>query len=262
MIVIILSRTFLTWRRALSQGPIWTAAVWALLWGVLYIGGLVLVGAGTMVSAMLHPGQGVLFGHAATATGATVMVGGLVEAIVGLGAGPFLTAGVYGILSNAVRGDEVSWSTFWTMAVKLYGRSWGIVAYFVLYVLAAAILYGVGVGFLGIIGVVIVSIAVLASLPWPIRMAGALFVDRASWAQSFRQSFHGRAYGAMLLGIFLMGIAMGVVWVVVAELGRVIGAADIALFSLLELALTVVVPVWFFGLYQSEKPLVLSGVNT
>ncbi|MCL4521214.1 MAG: hypothetical protein M1415_06465 [Firmicutes bacterium] len=52
-----------------------------------------------------------------------------------------------------------------------------------------------------------------------------------------------------------MGIGMGVVWVVVAELGRVIGAADIALFSLLELALTVVVPVWLFGLYQSEKSL-------
>jgi hypothetical protein len=125
----------------------------------------------------------------------------------------------------------------------VYGRAWGALLYFLLYFLAAFMLFMCFFQLLHLVGI----------FAWAVRMLGGLFVDRASWGASFRQSFHGSHYGMMLAGIILTAAGYLVIGGISVELAKLLGVVGVVLYFLIDLRLSVAPPVWLFALYHAER---------
>ncbi|WP_053959843.1 hypothetical protein [Sulfobacillus thermosulfidooxidans] len=247
-----LSKAIAIWQQALQQAGTWTALVWTAAFSLLLFLVLALIGAGGIFSLLIHPvymnnPSGLSYNMARFA-GSFLIID-----LILLAAGPFLTAAIYGLYGQAVRGERVSWETFWIMGRRLYGRGWGFVLYVILYFLALMMFAGIIVMLLHRIGVILVLLAFVLSMPWVLRMTGGLFVDQLTWSQSLAASFRSSHYGTLLLGIILTGIvyvlAMGLVFFVI----HILGFVGSILMFLIDLILSVVGPVWLLSLYVAAQ---------
>ncbi|OLZ09082.1 hypothetical protein [Sulfobacillus thermosulfidooxidans] len=247
-----LSRALTIWQQALQQAGTWTAIVWTAAFSLLLFLVLALIGAGGIFALIAHPAfmsnPNVLSYNMARFAGSFLIID-----LILLAAGPFLTAAIYGLYGQAVRGERVSWETFWIMGRRLYGRGWGFILYIILYFLALMIFAGILVMLLHRIGVIVVLLSLILSMPWVLRMAGGLFVDQLPWSQSFAASFRSAHYGSLLLGIILTGIVyifvIGLVFFIIHSLGFV---GSILMF-LIDLVLSVAGPVWLLSLYVADQ---------
>ncbi len=250
-----LNTAWSTTKRALSQGGTWTVLVWSVGFTLLLVGILAAAGATSILSEMVHPQIG---SPASVPIGATVrpmLTGILALYIVLLAVGPFFIAGIYGLLGQAVSGQPVSWGTFWVLGKRLYGRAWGLYLYMLIYVVALAIVATTFIVFLHAIGVAIIILAVIASLPWMLRMAGGLFVDQYKWGHCFRSSFNRSRYLALLGTMLLTLVIYGVLAFMAGTLPRVLGIPGLILYFGIEIVMGVVGPVWLFSLYRrAEAP--------
>ncbi len=241
------SRTFELFRRAIAMKGVWTTVVWS---AILEAISLAIAFASGQGSSLVHP-----FSFGATPSTQTPNLSptsGIVVLVLFV-FGPFVTAGVYGMLGAAVKGEEVGWASFIPYARKLYGRAWGAVLYYLIYVAAFAIV--VGLLFLAIhtVAFVIASLLLIGSFPWAIRMLGGLFVHHYRWGQSFKASFRGRSYWGMLgTGLLgMVGILIG--YGILALLATLLHGVGEVVYYLGGLFLSVLVGCWFFSLYWAEK---------
>ncbi len=247
-----LSRTWATSRRALSRGGTWTALVWSALFVILLVAGLLLVGGNALLSAMVHPhfiGSPLMSPTQAK----QILLGMLALYGVLLVVGPFFMAGIYGMFGEVVKDRPVSWGTFWSMGKKLYGRGWGLYLYLLIYAIVLGIVGGILGGLLHVVGLVVLMLAIIASFPWLLRMTAGLFVDQYTWGQSFKASFMGARYLALLGTMLLSVLFYGVILVAIFKATSFLGVFGLALYFACEMVLSIVGPVWFFALYRAAQ---------
>ena len=170
-----------------------------------------------------------------------------------LAAGPFFVAGLYGLYGQAVAGEMITWRSFWSYAVRFYGRAWGFYLFLFLWMIALSIVGGLLVVALHVVGGLLAAAAFVLSLPWMIRMTGGLFVDRLTWGESFRRMFQGRHYGGLLGGLFLAAVVYVLLWVMALALIKAAGALGIILYFAIVLGLSVAGPLWGFALYRAAS---------
>lgn len=240
------------WQRTLKQGAVWSTIVWSLLFTVLLIVLLIAVGAGALASAFYHPTLGLTSSVTpAIQPGAAFGALGAIYILLIL-AGPFLYAGMYGLFGQAVAGEAVSWRSFWTFAVKFYGRAWGAAFLTILWSFALSLVGVVLFLIMHVAGIVIAAVCLVLSIPWFIRMTGGLFVDRLRWGESFKRMFRGPHYGGLLggtlLGLVAYALVFGLILLLIAH-----GALGVVVYGILALALSVAAPVWLFSLYRAAK---------
>lgn len=247
-----LNTAWFTTKRALSDRGTWTVLVWSIGFTLLLVGILAAAGASSILSTMLHPQIGLTSPLPPSAL-RPMLTGILALYLVLLLAGPFFIAGIYGLFGQAVSNQTVSWATFWVMGKKLYGRAWGLYLYMLIYGVALAIVGTVFIAFLHIVGLVITIFAVIASLPWLLRMTGGLFVDQYTWGYCFSQSFHRNRYLPLLGTMLLTLLVYGVLAFMAGTLPRVMGIPGLILYFGIEMVIGVVGPVWFFALYRTAQ---------
>ncbi len=244
-----LSEGLRIWRGTIGKGAVWSTLIWSIVFVLLMVVILTAVGAGTLVSSIYHP---TLPGTAPLPTmqpGRAIAGLGVMYLVI-LAAGPFLLAGVYGLLGQAVAAAPVTWKSFWSFAARFYGRAWGLYLFGFLWILALSIVGGLLSIPLHLVGGILAGVAFILSLPWALRMAGGLFVDRLTWGESFRQMFQRRHYGGLLAGLFLAVLAYVAVLGLSLLLSRV-SAVGFVLYFVAALFLSVAVPVWGFALYRA-----------
>ena len=165
---------------------------------------------------------------------------------------PLSIAGLFGVLGAAVRGERLGITSFWRSSRTLGDRAWGWVAYEILVGLSVG---GAAVGLSALVGGLgfwLTGLAGVLMTPWMLRMCGGLFVDQWSWQESFRRSFHGSAYGAVLLGLVLSGIGVaGSVLVAVTWLRH--SALGLLILLFLGGGCPLLVPLWGLVLYDTER---------
>ncbi len=244
-----LSESLRIWRGTIAKSAVWSTLIWSIVFVVLFVAILAAVGAGTLASSFYHPTLPGTVPLAPALTGRE-LAGVAMMYLFGLAAGPFFMAGLYGLLGQAVAEVPVTWKSFWTFSARFYGRAWGSYLFAFLWMLALSIVGGILVAILHVIGGVIAGLLFVSSLPWALRMAGGLFVDRLSWGESFRQMFQGRSYAGLLGGLFLMLIVYAVLIGLSLLLARV-SIIGIIVYFIFALFFSVAGPVWGFSLYRA-----------
>jgi hypothetical protein len=255
-----LAAAFATCRRALSQGGTWTALAWMLLFLLVLMGVAVALGASLLTSLMTHPSFPGLGGSPPKPPLAGPALSGMMAGIAGLyvvilGIGPLFYGGLYGLFAQAVQGEPVGWSTFWSQARRCYGRAWGILLYAFLFGLATMLAFMILLGVLHAAGVALGVVLTVLAVPWAIRMAGGLFVDRLGWRESFGKSFRGPAYWSVVAAVLLTGLVYLAAMAVVVLLIHAAAALGLVLYWLFIMALSVAGPVWLFSVYRAEQDL-------
>ena len=212
-----LANAFRRWWKALLQGGTWTALVWGAVFGFLPLLLLLFLGTGSLLSALFatrlplgssHRPPMVFTDH--------VLPSMLLVYVIIIVISPFFTAGIYGLLGQAVKGQPVTWGTFWVLGRRLYGRSWGFIGYIVLYVACLALVSLLAIVWLHVLGIILIVAAIVFSMPWALRMTGGLFVDQNTWGHSLILSFRKSGYWPLLGGLILTGIAALVILTVIA----------------------------------------------
>ncbi len=247
-----LSEGLRVWSAAIKKGAVWSTLIWSIVFILLMIVILAAVGAGTLASSIYHPALPGTTPLATTVQPGRALAGVGIMYLFILAAGPFLVAGMYGIFGQAVAAVPVTWRSFWPSAARFYGRAWGLYLFAFLWILALSIVGGVLIATLHVIGGIITGLAFVLSLPWVLRMAGGLFVDRLSWGESFRQMFQSRHYGGLLGGLLLAVLA----YAVLVGLSLVLihaAAIGIILYFVVVLFLSVAGPIWGFALYRAAN---------
>ena len=249
-----LYRAIFLGRRALKQGGTWTILVWmaALFVGLVML--TMLVAGGSLGPLLFHPG---FFKPGESAKTVARSLGSAIDGlflvfVLALIAVPFLRAGILGLYGQVVQDQPVSWGTFWTLGKKLYGRSWGMVGYEMLYVITLALLAFLFFRLDQILGVVAAVGCGFLMLPWGLRMIGGLFVDQLTWGDSFRRSVTLRHYGPLLgglvlglLGYLVIFFILGLVLHFLGGFGQgILVASDVVLMG-------VIGPVWGLALYAA-----------
>lgn len=246
-----LTESLRLWGATIKKGAVWSTLIWSVVFLLLMVVILAAVGAGTLASSIYHPTLPGAAPLAAAQPGRALAGVGIMYLLI-LAAGPFLVAGMYGMFGQAVAGASVTWRSFWSFAARFYGRSWGLYFYAFLWILALSLVGGVLIANLHVVGGVITGLAFILSLPWSLRMAGGLFVDRLSWGESFRQTFRSRHYGGLLGGLLLSVLAYAILVGLSLLLMRAAAAGIILYFAVL-LFLSVAGPIWGFALYRSAQ---------
>ncbi len=237
------------WKTTIRRPGVWTGIVWAVLFALLWVVLVLATGQRALLTRTLHPATLATPAPAPTA-GAAVSV--LVMYVILLGVGPFWMAGMYGMYGRAIKGETVGFRTFWQMGRKFYGRGWGLLGYTMLYGIALGLVaVGLIVG-LKVAGEIVLGALVLLSLPWVIRMTGRLFVDGETWGASFRGSFRGGHFWALVGGILLAVVAYAIVYALFVLLGRVSIALAAVVYILFDMGISVAGPLWAFALYHAE----------
>ncbi len=240
------------WRSTIKQGAVWSTVVWSLVFLLLMILVLSAAGAGTLATSFYHPSLPGTTSLAAPApSGALAGVG--VMYLVLLAAGPFFIAGLYGLFGQAVAGEPITWRSFWSYALRFYGRAWGLYFFLFLWMMALSLIGGLLVVALHVVGGLLTAVAFILSLPWMIRMTGGLFVDRLSWGESFRRMFQGRHYGGLLGGLFLAAIIYVILFGLALVIMKGTAALGIILYFAIVLYLSVAGPLWGFALYRAAS---------
>lgn len=245
-----LLQAWMTTRRALSHGGTWTGLVWTIGFGVVLVACLVAAGAHSLLTTMVHRQIGRATPYAAAGHPFTGLI---VIYLVLLGIGPFFIASLYGLYGAAVQDHPIVWRTFWTMGKKLYGRGWGLYLYILIYVAVLGIILAILAGLLHGVGAVLTLLAVIASLPWILRMTGGLFVDQYTWGRSFKSSFRRSHYWSLLASMLLSVLAYGIILALALLVLHLLGLIGVVLYFALELVLGVAGPVWFFALYAATR---------
>ncbi len=245
-----LTHALTLWGRTLRQRAVWSMLIWTVVFVLLLMVVLMVLGAGALASAFDHPSFSTPFtvaphpGH---------LLGGIAAMyLVLLAAGPFVSAGVYGLYGQAVAGVRVTWRSFWTFGAQFYGRAWGLIAFLLIWTAALSLVSTVLVGFLHVIGVLLVGLGFVLSWPLVMRMMGGLFVDRLSWSASFRAMFQKRHYGGLLGGAVLMLVAYAVLILLAVGLMHAVAVLGFLLYFAMMLFLAVAGPVWVFALYRAN----------
>ncbi|NMP24019.1 hypothetical protein [Sulfobacillus harzensis] len=246
-----LSEGLRIWRATISKGAVWSTLIWSIVFVLLLVAILAAVGAGTLASSFYHPTLPGTAPVTPVQPGRDLAGVGVMYLVI-LAAGPFLLAGLYGLYGQAVAGVPVAWRSFWSFATRFYGRAWGLYFFGFLWMIALSIVAGLLVAALHVVGGVVAGVIFVLSLPWAIRMAGGLFVDRLSWGESFRQMFQSRHYGALLGGLFLAVLVYMILVGLSLLLARV-SVIGIILYIVVALFLSVAVPVWGFSLYRAAS---------
>ncbi len=265
------------WKRSVGQTGTWTVLVWMVASGVVVAVIFGLVAASAFQSyRFAHPGSypfaspympmSPLFGGTSpfntTLPRPFFFAPGVVRALIApmalmflvyLALVPFLAAGIYGTISRAVMGEQVSWGTFWTMARRLYTRAWGLLLYTFLYAIAFGIVAGVLFAVLRAFAIVVIVLVPIFSIPLWVRLAGALFMDERDFGASVGHSFTGGNYWVILGGALLGVVVTGVGMMVLLVLSHLTAIFAIVYF-LAAIALTVAAPSWFLALYRAATP--------
>ncbi len=245
-----LTQAFHYWTAALRQSAIWSVALWTLVFTIILIIALFVVGAGALVTAFSHPAVAGRF----PAVQAGHMITGLfVMWLILVAAGPFLAAGIYGLLSQAVLERPITWGSFWPLGRQFYGRAWGLMGFGLLWMLALALVGGVLAGLAHGVGVVITIVLALLSWPLALRMLGGLFVDGLTWTDSFRKIWGLPGYGALWGGGLVAIIAYGLLAVIDLVLIKAMGSIGLVLYMLLSLFLVVAAPLWLLAVYRATQ---------
>lgn len=236
------------WRRPTTG----IALVWAVVWNLLSNLPSALT---TGIGRPGHPFSWTTVTHAPSTAAPAVMMSGpaLLTTLLFVLTTPFIGAGLYGVLGAAIRGEAVSWARSWSLARRLHGRSWGLLAagmgYVMVLGLATLALYAtMRSAAIGAAGVLIVG-----SAPWVVRMVGGLFVERVPWDVSAARIWRGGRYGAVLGALLL-----GVVGTALVE-GLAIGLTDVApsigwVWSyVVDPGVAVALSAWAFAVYWVER---------
>lgn len=246
-----LAESLRLWGATIKKGAVWSTLIWSVVFLLLMVVILAAVGAGALASSIYHPTLPGAAPLAAVQPGRALAGVGIMYLLI-LAAGPFLVAGMYGMFGQAVAGASVTWRSFWSFAARFYGRSWGLYFFAFLWILALSLIGGVLIASLHVIGGVITGMAFVLSLPWSLRMAGGLFVDRLTWGESFRQTFRSHHYGGLLGGLLLAVLAYAVLVGLSLLLMRAAGIGIIVYFTVV-LFLSVAGPIWGFALYRAAQ---------
>jgi hypothetical protein len=248
----LLSSTFAVWRNALRQSATWSGLVWSFVFGVVLAVIMIGVGWREFASSFAHSPSGLapliatLAGHA--------LAGILLLFLIMLVVGPFVMAGQYGLYGRAVAGEAVNWSTFWRLGGRYYGRAWGFTLFTAIYGLVSYAVLTPLLVRLHTAGIVVMAVAFILTWPFLIRMMGGLFVRVMPWGKSFRATFRGAGYWALLGGNLLALLADGALVGLGLLLMHVAGGAGAIIYLLVAMFLTVAVPVWLLALYQATTP--------
>lgn len=234
------------WKNAMQQRAIWSGALWSAVFILAFAVITVIVGAGAIFSMFLHPGTPALSGlrHAFGALGLM----GLFLVL----AGPFLGAGLYGLYGQAVAGETITWTSFWALGARFYGRAWGMVLYTILWAIAVTMIGALAIDLLHVgFGTVVIILAVILSWPMFLRMLGALFVDARRWRDSVRVSLTGGGYGLLFGGGIVGLLASLILMVMGALLIHPLGIIGRLLYFAIDLFIAVATPVWYLALYAA-----------
>lgn len=237
------------WRQTVRQSALWSTVLWTFVFGLILMILMLLLGLGSIGLAAVGLRTSTSFpasiGH---------LVGGLaLMYLVILAAGPFYLAGVYGLVGQAVAGESVTWSSFWRLGVRFYGRGWGLI-FFDFLVYLAVTLVGIGLFFAAhTVGIVVAVILFIAVLPVPLRMIGGLFVDVVPWGQSVRRALQWRGYGAIWGGSFLMLAASAILFLVVVGLFHVSAILGGLGYIVLLLAYAPLAAAWILSVYRAAN---------
>ncbi len=249
--MIIISAAMRYWRQAMSQSAIWSAALWTLVFTLLLTLVMTTLGAGTIASAFYHPTSPFAAPLPAVSNPGNVMGGMAAMFILILLAGPFLTAGIYGLFGQAVAGNSITWSSFWRLGGRFYGRAWSMILFLFLWGVALTIVGVLLAALLHTVGIVIAALLAIGSWPLAIRMMGGLFVNVLTWSESFRGAWTGQGYGAIwgggLVALLAYIILVGLALVLIKPLGIV----GIVLYFLVLLFMDIAVPLWVFAVYRA-----------
>jgi hypothetical protein len=245
----VLAATFEGFRRALAHGGSWTVVVWALVLGSALF--LLMVGLGYSVAGapfVSHPLNSLTLRPETSGRLALTAV----IALAYLALAPLPIGGICGTLAQAVLGKQVAWRTFWIMAARLYSRSWGFVLYSVLFGVALTLASAILVPMLHLVAYPVLYIGVLLTIPITIRMLGGLFLDELSFGESFRRSFRGRGFGAIIMvaivSVAAVSLPLGLLEMLVP---RVSVLPQVLLALAVGVLAPVVAPSWILALYRA-----------
>lgn len=242
------SRTFALFRRAIRIKGVWTTVVWSAILEAMSLLGAAASGNGSRL--LVHPFS---FSASSPTPSTNFSAATGIVALVLLVIGPFISAGIYGMFGAVVKGEEVGWTSFIPFARKLYGRSWGVILYYGMYMVAFVIVVGLLYLAIHAVAFLIAGLFMIGSFPWALRMLGGLFVHHHRWGQSFKASFRGGRYWGML-GTGLLGILGAIVgYGILAFLATILHGVGVVLYYLGGLFLSVLVGCWFFSLYWAEN---------
>jgi hypothetical protein len=232
-------------QNGLKQSAVWSVVVWSLVFNLILLAVFAIMGIHMAPSLTSFP----------TPT-ATAKLGGaaLLMLLVMVLAGPYWIAATYGTLAEAANGQPITWGSFWQNGRKMYGRAWGLIGFSLLWVIGLMIIAMLFGAMLRALGILVIILWIIISLPILIRMTGGLFSRQLTWGQSFSQSFQPAGWGTLWLAMAAYSFASIIILLLVSLILGHIPVIGSVLVLFVDVILGVVGGIWAFAAYEVTTP--------